>query len=166
MTKIQTVFSSVLFRVSGLEFRTSRAARGFTLIEILISVAVVAIIVLIIVSGLSAFRRSADLNHAVDGVLAQLREAKRRTVESRDASRWGVHVESSRTTLFKGTTYSFGAADNEVFTLPSAVTASGLADVVFKRISGETDNAGMLTLTLGSNTKVITIRSSGLIEVQ
>ena len=140
--------------------------KGFTVIEILISVAVIAIIVLIIVSGLASFRRSADLNHAADGVLAQLREARRRTVESRDASQWGVHTESSRTTLFKGTTYSPGAADNEVFTLPNTVTASGPADVVFKRISGDTDNAGTLTLTLGSSTKVITIRSSGLIEVQ
>ena len=143
-----------------------RLLTGFTVIEILISVAVIAIIVLIIVSGIASFRRSADLNHASDGILAQFREARRRTVESRDASQWGMHIESSRTTLFKGATYSAGAADNEVFALPNTITASGLADVVFKRISGDTDNSGTLILTLGSNTRVITIRSSGLFEIQ
>ena len=142
------------------------AKKGFTLIEIIVAIAVIAVIVLVIVSALASFRRSADLNHAVDGVTAQLREARRRTIESKDASQWGVHIESSRTTLFKGTTYSSGAADNEVFTLPNTVTASGPADVVFKRISGDTDQSGTLTLTLGSSTKIITIRSSGLIETQ
>ena len=139
--------------------------RGFTLIEIFISVAVIVVIVLVVAGGLSSFRRSAELNQAVDGVVSQLREARHRTIESKDASQWGVHVESSRTTLFKGVSFPEGT-DKEVFTLPSAVTAAGPADIVFKRISGDTDNAGIVTLTLGANTKAINIRSSGLIELQ
>ena len=140
--------------------------RGFTLIEILVSITVIVIVILVVVSGLSSFRKSAELNQAVDGVVSQLREARRRTIESKDASQWGVHRESSRTTLFKGAAYSAGAPDNEVFTLPSAVTAAGPADIVFKRISGDTDNAGTVTLTLGTDIRTINIRSSGLIELQ
>ena len=142
--------------------------KGLTMLEILISIAVIAVVVIIIASALAAFRRSADLASAVDGVSAQLREARRRTIESKDASRWGVHVESSRTTLFKGATYLPGAADNEVSGLPSTVTIAGLTDIVFKRISGDTDNSGTLTITSTqdtSKTKTIIIRSSGLIEV-
>lgn len=139
---------------------------GFTLVEILISIAVVAIVVIVIVTGLSSFRRSADLNHALDGVVAQIRETRRRTIESKDAARWGVHIVSTSTTLFKGATYSSGAADNEIFVLPPGVTLSGIPDIIFKRISGETDNAGTLTLTQGSDTKAINIYLSGLVEIQ
>lgn len=143
-------------------------SKGLTMLEILTSIAVIAVVVVIVVSALAVFRRSADLNSAVDGVYAQLREARRRTIESKDASRWGVHVESSRTTLFKGATYSSGAADNEVSGLPSTVTIAGPTDIVFKRLSGDTDNSGTLTLTSiqdTSKTKTIIIRSSGLIEI-
>ncbi|MFY9462545.1 MAG: prepilin-type N-terminal cleavage/methylation domain-containing protein [Candidatus Sungiibacteriota bacterium] len=138
---------------------------GFTLIEILVSIAVIVIVILVIVSGLSSFRKSAELNQAVDGVVSQLREARRRTIESKDASRWGVHVESSRTTLFKGVSFPEGT-DKEIFVLPTTVTIAGPIDIVFKRISGDTDNAGTVTLALGTNTRVINIRSSGLIELQ
>ncbi len=154
----------------ALHFKTS----GFTLIEILVSVAVMVIIVLVVVGGLRSFRQSADLNRAADGVMASLRDGRLRTIESKDASIWGVHVESSRVTLFKGVTFSEGAADNAIFNLPSAVTLSwslqgGGSDVKFNRIRGDTDQYGTLTLTLtadSSKTRTITIRSAGLVETQ
>jgi len=146
--------------------RHSRWDQGFTLIELLISVAVIGAVLVILLGGLASFRRAADMNYAADGVLNQFREARRRTIESRDASEWGVHIVSSATTLFKGAVYSGGAADNEVFTLPTTVAIYGFSDVVFKRISGETDNVGTLTLIQGANTKNINVRSSGLVEIQ
>lgn len=141
-------------------------ARGFTFIELLISIAVAGVILTVVVSGLVSFRHSAEMNQAVDGVVAQLREARRRTIESKNASQWGVHVVSTSTTLFSGPAYDVSGADNEVFTLPSTVTISGFSNIVFRRISGDTDNAGTLMLTQSANTKVINIRSSGLAEIQ
>lgn len=139
---------------------------GFTFIELLISIAVIGVILTVVVDGLVSFRRSLDINQAADGVVAQLREARRRTIESKNASQWGVHVVSTSTILFSGSAYGASGVDNEGFVLPSTVTISGLSDVVFKRISGDTDNAGALTLTQGANTKVINVRSSGLVEIQ
>ncbi|MBI2639428.1 MAG: type II secretion system protein [Candidatus Sungbacteria bacterium] len=159
----KTTGAKLIFSIQHSAFSISS---GFTLVELLISVAVIGAVLTVLLGGLASFRRAADMNYAVDGVLNQFREARRRTIESKDASEWGVHVVSSATTLFKGATYSDGAADNEVFTFSTTVTISGLSDVVFKRISGETDNTGALTLTQGMNTRVINVRSSGLVEIQ
>ncbi len=158
----------------NLREKHTQLVRGFTLIEILVSIAVIVIIVLVVVSGLRAFRQSADLNRATDGVIASLRDGRLQTIESKDASIWGVHAESSRVTLFKGVTFSGGAADNVIFNLPPTVTLSwsfqgGGADIKFNRISGDANQAGTLTLRLvadSSKTRIITIRSSGLIEAQ
>lgn len=148
--------------------------RGFTLIEIFVSIAVIVVITAAILGGLSSFRRTSDLNQATDGVIAALRDGRLRTIESKDSSGWGVHLESTRVTLFKGTTFSQGAADNAVFNLPPAVTLTwslqgGGTDVTFARISGETRRPGTLTLALvadASKTRTIVIRASGLVEVQ
>ena len=146
---------------------------GFTFVEILVVVAVLLIVVGIIASGLSSFRRVADLNYAADAIMADFREARRRTVESYDASSWGVHLEDARAVLFRGNTFVDGTSDNEPFVIASTVEISSISlqgggqDVLFKRVSGETDQWGTITIVSSSGiSRVITVYPSGLAEVQ
>ena len=143
---------------------------GFTLLEALIALAVLAVLATIIVSGLASFRETAALTQAVDETLELLREARAKTLGSEGATGYGVHFSSGSVTLFPGGTYAAGNPANVTVTLPNAVTVSNIAlstttgNVVFERLSGQSPAAGTVSFTAirSGRTKVIQILSSGI----
>ena len=88
-------------------------------------------------------------------------------------SQWGVHFESNKYVLFKGSVYSAVDSYNEEITLPDVLTISAItfngggSEVVFSKITGETLNFGTTTIQndLGES-KNILINSYGTIESQ
>jgi len=137
------------------------AQRGFTLIEIL---AVVGMLLIVSVTGISAFsnyNKKQALSGAADMVLATLSEARSKTLASEGGYKYGVHFEETKIVIFRET-YTAGAVDNKefVFVGPvriSAITLVGGSDVIFKKISGETDNNGAAMISLKDNSGEIEI---------
>jgi Tfp pilus assembly protein PilW len=146
---------------------------GLTLLEILISVAVLVLIVSVITSIFLSFDKHQALERDVSKVISTLEKAKALTLFSREASQYGVHIEASQITLFKGSTYQVGASDNRLTGLHSKVSISGYTlngggdDIVFDRLTGETSQDGTITLMSkidSSQTKTITIEKTGLVR--
>ncbi len=143
--------------------------RGFTLLELLISIAVLALLGTFIVSGFSSYRESAALDQAVDEALELLREARSRALASEGASSFGVYFASTSVTLFPGGIYVAGNPSNTVVALPPGVTVTAIslstttASAVFERLSGESRAAGTVTFTTArsAKTKQIQILPSG-----
>lgn len=143
---------------------------AFTLVELLISIAVLALLATFIVSGLAAYRESAALDQAVDEALGLLREARALALASEGASSSGVYFASTSVALFPGGAYSDGNPLNTVVALPPGVTVSSLnlstttASVVFERLSGESRATGTVTFSTArsSKTKQIQVLSSGV----
>lgn len=144
------------------------SSKGFTIIELLIGLAVVAIVAGVVLSSLLEFRRHAALNEAAENALSLLREARSRTLASESASAYGVRFDPSGLTLFRGS-YSAGDPGNETYALPSLVTATtslagGASEVVFERLTGEAAAHGEATVSLladpGRNRTII-IRPTG-----
>lgn len=127
--------------------------KGFSLLEFVGMFAVILVITAIVVGGFLGFKRGSELTLANEHALSQLREAKARTLASRDNAAWGAHFETDRVILFKET-YSAGAAENETAMLPTSVEISAIAlagasnDVIFKRLTGETNQYGTITIRL------------------
>ena len=146
--------------------------KGFTLLEILISIAVISVISVLVVSGFSSFRESAQLNEAQSQILGVLRDARNRTLSSEKNTQYGVHFETSQIVLFSGSSYSFGLTSNEPHLFPpitriSSISLGGPVDIVFARLSGSVSASGTITIESISNTsktKTITIISSGIAE--
>src|SRR3989344_5087517 len=146
--------------------------KGFTLLEILISIAVISVVTVLIVSGFSSFRESARLNEAQSQILGILRDARNRTLSSEKNTQYGVHFENSRAVLFLGSFYNSGSASNEPYLFPpttriSEIGFGGPVDVIFTRLSGSASASGTVTIESISNTskiKTITIISSGIAE--
>ena len=117
-------------------------SKGFTILEILISLSVLAIIAVIILTTFVSFRKSQALVLDTDTVVAVLRQARNQTIASKNSSAYGVHFASSKVTLFTGSTYSSGSSSNQDFILNSTDSvltislAGGGSDVVFQRLSG------------------------------
>ena len=143
---------------------------GFTLIEIVIAVTILVLIGALLFSAFRTFSTRHTLDGAAMEVRSVLAEARAQTLESLNDSAYGVHIQSDRLVLFKGTTYVANDANNRTIlmssriTLSTSLTPSG-SDVLFQRLTGKATQTGTVTVTLKSDatqTRTITITQSGL----
>ena len=150
----------------------SQKKSGLTLVEFLISLAILALIIGIVMSTFTEYRKNQSLQKDTETVMEVLGQARNQSLSSQDASQYGVHIASDKITLFTGSTYSSGEPLNQYFPLVSTDTIvtinllGGGSDVVFKRLSGETSQSGTVVMSSPSisKTKTITIYGTGLIE--
>lgn len=139
--------------------------RGFTLIEVILSVAIIVLVGATLLFSFAQLEQSTALNRASDGALVFLRLARERTIGAESNAQWGVNVAADQIRLFAGASFSGDAEDT--FTLPNGVTATpalvgGGSDVVFDRIDGMTATSGTITLTgPGGGQRILTVFSSG-----
>jgi prepilin-type N-terminal cleavage/methylation domain-containing protein len=139
---------------------------GFTLIEMLLSVALLAMMAGILAPVYHAFRVRNDLDVAAMTIAQNFRRAAL-AAEARDgASTWGVHIQPGAITLFRGTSYaSRVTASDEVSELPADIAPSGLSETVFALMTGFPQSVGTVTLTSNTNeTRIITINAKGAIS--
>lgn len=143
--------------------------RGFVLVELIIVIGIFTILVVVAIISAFSFRANIELMDTANEVIEELRLAQSKTTASEDASAYGIHLESDRITLFKGSDFSSrNSAFDEVYIFPQRVEISswdvGGDDIVFERISGSTQNSGTITFCLASNpakTKSVSISASG-----
>ena len=142
---------------------------GFTLLEIVVSIAILILIASAASVSFSNSRKVRELTTASQNVLSILRTAQSKTLAGEEASQWGVHIEQTQVILFRGATYA-GAGLTETYPLPSTIEIANItllgsgSDVIFKRIEGTTDETGAFELRVKSDTTKtfsITVDSSG-----
>lgn len=149
--------------------------RGFSLIEILIVIAVIGIVGSITASTLLRFSEGSLIDTQGQLVYSVLSEARSRTIASHADSQYGVHFATSTLVLFKGSTYNQNASTNATTSLSSRVTlttnfSGGVSDVVFSQVTGKASANGTTTLYLNSSTTPrssisIHVYPTGVIEV-
>lgn len=144
-----------------------RMTRGFTLAEMLIVVAILAIVSFVAVGFVSNSVPRNQLQTEADALLGMVRRAQERTVNGYASGVWGVHVQAGTATLFLGEAFTTrDVAYDEARTFPVALTPSGSADVVFEIRSGAPTAPAAFTLTDQATSlfRTITIHASGSIE--
>ena len=147
--------------------------KGVTLIELLFSAAVIVLLAVITFGVFSNFKKSNDLYSATESGLAMLGEARSKTLSSLNSSQYGVYFASDRVVFFVGTSYATSSPGNNEVILSSNIEISSIllngggSIVVYKRLTGETDEYGAITLRLKSDTtqtRTIIILASGSIQ--
>lgn len=157
---------------------TSRWVRGFTLVETIIVIAIMAVIVAISLFSLLGYRNRANLDSTVRKVSALLREAQSRSVAQESGAAWGVHFENSTNTMpFYALFYDLYGSSTVVerYSLPNLVgyATSSLGqgsstEITFAQISGLPSASTSLTLNLViggavTTSSIIRISNSGLV---
>lgn len=146
-------------------------SKGFTLIEVLVSLAILAVIATLGAVSFSGANTDRALTIEVEKTLTVLAKARSQTLAAKDGAVYSVHFEERKEVLFRGSVYSAEAATNQAQALNTAVKISALAlagggsEVVFQKLTGATAQSGTITLAAvrdAGKTKVITITATGI----
>jgi len=147
--------------------------KGINLIEIIIVVAVIGIMLVIALPQFSKIKRAQVLKNAGQDIFSTLNLARSQTLASLDLSSYGVHFQSDKIVLFKGTSYSQNDENNiDTNIISPAIISSisltgGAENIYFNRLSGIPNVSGNITVSVPSDnlTKVITISETGSINL-
>ncbi|KKT21254.1 MAG: hypothetical protein UW04_C0007G0006 [Parcubacteria group bacterium GW2011_GWB1_43_8] len=148
---------------------------GFSLIEIIVVIAIGAVLVAAITVSFSSFRNSKTVDISADQILSVINEARVKTVSSEDYSRFGVRFEANRIIFFKGDIFTEPNSSNIETPMSPLVEISdislngGGADMVFQKLTGKTGNNGSLRVRLKSDNdkyKTISVKSTGIANIQ
>ncbi|HWC57509.1 MAG TPA: type II secretion system protein [Candidatus Paceibacterota bacterium] len=147
----------------------SAHSHGFSLLEVVIALAIIGLLVSVVSVPFAKFRRTQALENSTNAVVAVLNDARTKTFGAYDDSAYSVHLDTTVATLFSGTTYAQGAAGNESAPYEYPVTATwsiqgGGSIISFNRLTGTTASYGTITLGLpDGTTRTVTIGALGTI---
>lgn len=143
---------------------------GFTLTEILIVSAVVAILASFASLSLLNLKHGQDLVLDADLVVAALRDAQQRSIVQDEDSQWGVHFVNNPSgqdtyEVFKGAVYSNVAYFKKPLHTNVEFQNSGSWDVVFSKLTGFPSAPSTIIICLSGTApcKTITVSSNGTI---
>lgn len=146
-----------------MSFKMNR--RGFTIIELLVVLAIISLIAGLTLSSLTTFRSRRAVKNAAAEIVSALTLARSRTLNGLNDTVHGVYFATSSLVIFSGGIFNPNDPSNQAINLIPAGLAISLTNgqsVIFNRRSGVTNNVGTITITNGQASQVVTILGSGL----
>jgi len=147
--------------------------KGFTLIEVVLVLALGALVTGFVVLSFSKVNATEALDKNTDLVVSVLNEARTMTLSAIGDTRYGVHFDSNQVVRFQGTSYATTTSSNVQSTINTQVGIRNIAlngggtNVAFDRLTGGTTQSGTIQIYLKSATttyKTVTVSVTGLIE--
>ncbi|MDP2909923.1 MAG: prepilin-type N-terminal cleavage/methylation domain-containing protein [bacterium] len=133
--------------------------KGFTLMEVLIILAILLILLGISITVFISLGKRYDLNNTAELMADKLRLARERTIASEGDNQYGIYFDTAtspdRYILFRGASFSSRDPNfDEVYDLPKSIDIANINfnnnEAVFKRLTGDAD-AGDILLSLSSD---------------
>lgn len=140
--------------------------KGFTLIELILVIATITVLSAIAIPVYSLLQVRNDLDVATNTTIQTLRRAQTLSQAVDGDSIWGVKLQTSDITLFKGADYALrDTTYDEDYSLSGNVTPTGVSEVVFSKLLGNPNTTGTLILTSSNNEiQNITLNSKGFLD--
>lgn len=145
---------------------TIRKNAAFTLLEVLLVVALITVIAGISIPAYQSFQNRNDLDIAASAFAQSLRRAQTLSQAVDDDTSWGVFAQNGSITIFKGAGYATrDTAFDEVFDISPSLALSGTSEYIFSKFTGEPSSAGSLVVTsINNETRTITTNTKGMVS--
>jgi prepilin-type N-terminal cleavage/methylation domain-containing protein len=143
------------------------APRGFTLVELLVTISITVVLAILAMSALGNLVPDSQLTLETDAVVSMLRSAQSKTLSGEEGGVWGVYLTSTEATLFLGSSYaSRQSAYDQVQDFSEPMSVSGIMEVVFEKRSGKAASSGSILLSsdITNESRSITINTQGRIS--
>src|SRR3989338_10732200 len=125
---------------------------GFTLLEVMIVVAILAIIMGATMSSGFGFYTNQSLIGERDGLTSLLRHARGRAMNNTNQSSHGVYISTSTNQyiLFQGASYASRSQDYDLpFPKSPGATFTVPSEILFTAVTGVSSASGTITLSVG-----------------
>ncbi len=140
------------------------SSSALTLIELLITISIFAIVTAIAIPAFSNFNQRQQLTRALEQVRTDLRTMQSQAVSGAEGSQWAAVFDASTDTYQLGQ-YDGGLVNPQTRDISGSVDLTTSPTVVFNRLTGVSVNGThYITLSLGGITRTITVYSGGNIE--
>lgn len=133
-------------------------SKGITLIELLLVVAIIALLAATSTPFLSRFVLQTQFDSSFDKVVSSIRKAQQYSISEKISSSWGVCVTGSSVRMFLGSCAS--PTISEDFTIPQTVSITGLTTTTFNS-RGEPSNTLTISISTEIDSKTISVNSAG-----
>ena len=148
---------------------------GFTLLEVIIALAIIGTLTSIVLASMSTLRARQTLDSSIEKTLSAFSHARLDTISSMKDSVYGVRVLSDRVIYFKGAVYpGDNDSNNLVLVLPPLIIIANISlngggsDIIFQRLTGATQNYGTFNIQAKGNATIfstLAINQSGAVSI-
>jgi prepilin-type N-terminal cleavage/methylation domain-containing protein len=154
------------FFATSMRLYQRRLKSGFTLIEMLLSVGLLAIIAGMSLPVYQSFQVRNDLDIAATTLAQSLRRAQALSQAAEGDTTSGVSLQSGSIVVFRGASYATrDATFDEVFAMPASIAITGISEVVFAKLTGLPLAAGTTTFTsLHNEVRSVTLNAKGTVS--
>ena len=138
---------------------------GFTIVELLIVIGLLGVVISMgLTVNIDFYSREVRSSEHIT-LVSLLHRARSNAMNNVNFSNHGVHIEDHAYTTFSATPYDANNPNNQTINGNPNFIISGLDEVIFEKVSGNTENAGTIIIedTNGIE-KIITIHANGLID--
>jgi prepilin-type N-terminal cleavage/methylation domain-containing protein len=147
--------------------------KGFSLIEIIFSIAIIGILSVMVVTSFHTAQARKEQQGIVQSIVADLEKQKSDTQAGKAGSQYGVKFNPSNYVLFTGTSYATTSPSNRAVNVDSefqlSETISNAQNIIyFSKINGNANETATITVSHISNRVnplLLTVQTSGAISV-
>lgn len=140
--------------------------KGFSLIELLLVIAIVAVLATATTPYLSTFLIRNNWHVAGDRVMSEINKAQTYAMDGKiigGSTVWGVCITGNMFRMFNGSCASPNFRED--YTFPGGVSMSGITEITFSNLRGEPSTASTINIVSSVGSSAVTINAAGMIDM-
>lgn len=144
----------------------NKKQKGYTLLEVLLSVAIILIMAGLSIPVFQSFQNRNDLGVATEILANNLWRAQIFSANSKEDSQWGIKTGNGKVILFKGNDYqNRDQIFDEIYETSTTLSFSGDQEIIFKKLSGEPDAPKSFILTnINGKSIIVLVNEKGTVN--
>ncbi|PKM91758.1 hypothetical protein CVU82_00945 [Candidatus Falkowbacteria bacterium HGW-Falkowbacteria-1] len=159
------IFSKNSRHKEGLLRESKTFSRGFSLLEILLTVSILALLAGVLSPVYFSMQSRDSLEAKTETVVSSLRRAQILSMTGENDSSWGLKILENEVVVFEGNDYlTRDTVYDDIIKIDSKIITSGLDEIVFNKIVGDTNDTGVVTLKSTTQERNIDINKKGIVN--